>query len=699
MYWAEAINMAAYIVNRIPCTRLADRETKTPEETFSGKRCDLSDLKLFGTKVMVLKPKQKRAKWDENSTKMIFVGFDECVKGFRCVDTSTKKVVVSRNVKFINELAKAEPKVTIDISAEPEIQKSESVKKDIKTDNTVNESSNEEMNVSTIGELNTHPAKIEERRASSRTRKQVEPFQIGHFAFLVELGSENEPKSITEAKNDKNCDKWITAMDEEIEAHKTNGTWELADLPNGRKAITAKWVFKLKGPGTENERFKARLVARGYAQVHGIDYDETFSPVVRHTSLRILFALSVNVGYQIYQMDAVTAFLQSELQETIYMKQPEGYADGSDRVCLLKKSIYGLKQAGRQWNLKLNDVLQKYGLQRSKFDPCVYLNGKLTLLIAVYVDDFLIFYKNENELNELKLFLNSKLKMKEIGEAKECIGIHINKTHDVIELSQQKYIDDVLKRFDMLNCKTAKTPGEVNEKLSARMVNEGNDLTGKVPYQELVGSLLYIAQITRPDIAFCVNNVSRFNSKHSIEHWEAVLRILRYLKNTSNYVLRFKKDEKRDVFAFSDADYASEIDKRRSCTGFVVKMAGAAISWHSKRQEIVAVSSTEAEYIALSTTVKEMLWVAQFVREVSNINIQPANIFCDNTSTIKLATSDAYRERTKHIDVRYHHIRDAVEKGKITVEFISTNDMVADALTKALNGTKTKQFADLMGLK
>lgn len=235
-------------------------------------------------------------------------------------------------------------------------------------------------------------------------------------------------------------------------------------------------------------------------------------------------------------MDAITAFLQSELKETIYMKQPECYSDGSDRVCLLKKSIYGLKQAGRQWNIKLNDVLLKFGLKRSKFDPCVYLNNKLTLLIAVYVDDFLMFFKHEKELNELKFFLNSELKMKEIGEAKECIGIHIKKTAGVIELSQQKYIEAVLKRFDMFNCKPTKSPGNPNEKLSITMVNDDNDLTGKMPFQELVGSLLYIAQITRPDIAFCVNNVSRFNSKHSEEHWNAALRILKYLKHTSDYV-------------------------------------------------------------------------------------------------------------------------------------------------------------------
>lgn len=277
----------------------------------------------------------------------------------------------------------------------------------------------------------------------------------------------------------ENGEKWQTAMNDEIEAHRKNGTWELVDLSSGRKPITAKCVFKVKSIGTKDERFKARLVARGYAQVPGVDYCETFSPVVRHTSLRVLFAIAIREKYDIYQMDAITAFLQSELEETIYMNQPESYADSTKRVCLLKKSIYGLKQAGRQWNLKLNNVLKEFSLRRSDIDPCVDMNAKLTILIAVYVDDFLIFYKCENELAKLKAFLNAKLMMKEIGDAVECIGIHIAKSNGRIELSQQKYIQQVLKRFNMLNCNAAKSPGDPNQKLTEKTINSSNDLVGK----------------------------------------------------------------------------------------------------------------------------------------------------------------------------------------------------------------------------
>lgn len=305
------------------------------------------------------------------------------------------------------------------------------------------------------------------------------------------------------------------------------------------------------------------------------------------------------------------------------------------------------------------------------------MNDDLTLNVAIYVDDFLIFYANESVFGKLKNFLKQALalKMKEIGEAMECIGIHISRTNDSIALSQKRYIEQLVERFEMHGCKAVKTPGDPNEKLSVAMVTESNDLTGRVPHKELIGSLLYVAQITRPDIAFCVNNVSRFNSKHTEEHWQSALRILKYLK------------------------YASDIDRRRSCTGFVVKYAGAAISWHSRRQELVALSSTEAEYIALSTSVKELLWIRQLINELTNKITYPIKVYCDNTSAITLAKSDAYRERTKHIDVRFHHIRENVERARIAISFVSTNDMLADVLTKALNGEKNKKFPKLFGVK
>lgn len=726
-YWAEAVNMAAYIVNRIPCTRLQKCKEKTPEEAFTKKKSDLSDLKLFGSKVLVLKPKQKRSKWDENTTKMIFVGYDDCVKGFRCFNTETRKMQISRNVKFFdvkvstikvnyesddenvpeseaaiisnNEIEPSTIAQTNEQSAIARETAEEKENDDVAESTLTNDNVDDTMSDNTDNDptFSTRANIPTDTRSSSRNRIPFRPFQMGHFAFLVEPNCKYEPTSVSAVYKSADKENWLAAMREEMESHRSYQTWTLVDLPNGRKPISAKWVFKVKAAGTENERFKARWVAKGYAQIAGIDFDETFAPVVRHGSLRILFAVAIKRGFEIYQMDAITAFLQSDLDEDIYMCQPEGYSDGSDKVCLLKKAIYGLKQAGRQWNLKVNSVLKEFKLQRSSFDPCVYFNVSLTLLIAVYVDDLLIFYKHEEELNDLKKYLNRSLKIKDIGIARECIGIRITKTDGCIALDQQNYIEEVLKKFDMWNCRVSKSPGDPNIKLSMNMWTEENDITGKVPYQEVIGSLLYIAQITRPDISFAVNNVSRFNTKHCAEHWIAVQRIMRYLKLTSRYSLRFVNNDD-DLLAYSDADYASDIDKRRSCSGFILKYAGAAITWHSKRQEVVALSSTEAEYIALSTAAKEVLWVEQFLNELTKTEKKPVPIYCDNKSAITLANTDAYRERTKHIDVRHHHVRQCIEEEKIEIFYISTDDMVADPLTKPLNGEKMRKFAPLMGL-
>lgn len=339
-------------------------------------------------------------------------------------------------------------------------------------------------------------------------------------------------------------------------------------------------------------------------------------------------------------------------------------------------------------------------MKRCKTDPCIYYSVDLKLIVAIYVDDFLIFYQDENHLNELKHFLNTTFKMKDLGVARSCLGIRIQQHDDgSIELDQMHYIQEILERFGMADCKPVGTPSDTSKKLSASMVNDSNNLVGKIPYQEAVGSLLHLTQGTRPDIAFAVNDVSRFNANHSNEHWQAVKRIFRYLKGTLDYTLKYHGQENTKLHAYTDADWASEPDERRSCSGHVLKMANAAISWCSKRQKIVALSSTEAEYIALSSTVREVIWMTQLATEVDNGYNEPTKIWCDNQSTIKLADSEAYRPRTKHIDIRYHHTRSKIDDGTILIDFVPTGKMTADSLTKAVSKEKTIFCANGMGLQ
>lgn len=720
-YWAEAMNMAAYLINRSICASLGD---KTPEEVYTGEKIDLSNLKIFGSGVMVHVPKANRKKLDRKSRKLIFVGYDSDTKGYRCIDEKTRKLTISRDVIFHEESLESTIGLDFDSDTEGEEDlfntgnddenqseekddENQSSEDDIGGTSTPNATitavnvDDETRNISPIDDKSKDPdfatrAQTEEPagpRVSERTKKQYVPFKVNYFALFT------EPTTLKEARENKNADKWNQAMREELESHAANNTWTLVDLPRGRKTIKAKWVYKVKSSNiTDEVRFKARLVAKGYSQRPGIDYSETYAPVVRYATLRILFAMTVKFNLRIYQMDAVTAFLQGELSETIYMDQPEGFSNGTDQVCRLNKAVYGLKQAGRTWNLKLNDALLKFGLKRSKMDPCVYYNFEQKLFVAIYVDDFLIFFQHDQDLNRMKSNLHDAFHMKEIGEARECLGMRIKRGQDEIEIDQTPYIEQLVVKFGVENEKTSKTPGDANTKLSIKQWNEKNDVTGKVAYQELIGSLLYLAERTRPDIAFAVNDASRFNQKHCEAHWQAVLRILRYLHGTKDAKLVYKT-RTDDLHAYSDADWASDIDKRRSCTGYAVIMSGAAITWRSQRQETVAQSSTEAEYLALSSTVNEIKWVTQFINEISNSITDAVTVYCDNQSAIKLGLVEAYRERTKHIDIRYHHIREKVDNGLIGIEYISTNEMTADVLTKPLTGEKTRKFAGKLGLK
>lgn len=702
-FWAEACHMAAYLMNRTPRKLL---DMKTPEEMWTGHQPDVTHLRIFGSKVMVHIPKEKRSKLSSKSSEMIFVGYDSQRKGYRCYDPDSNQVIASRDVKFFES-----PSSTVKVNIGDEERKIEEANDDNTTDTDAEELVEEELADNTLradeqddsvtisddgSNDPDYTSRVQIRsstpRRGTRDRTQVRPFQVTHFALLS-----TEPATVEEAMNNDDADKWLTAMNEEIASHEQNNTWSLVDLPAGRKPIKAKWVFKIKTVENEPVRFKARLVAKGCGQKYGVDYTETFAPVVRHNTIRFLMAMAVKREMKVYQMDVITAFLQGDLNEEIFMLQPEKFNDGTQRVCKLNKAVYGLKQAGRQWNLKLDSYLISIGFSKSQCDPCVYV--RRNLILAIYVDDFLIFYVDEGALDRLRRQLHHHFRMKDIGLAKNCLGIHIKQGNNFIELDQIPYVLEILRKFGMTECRPCKSPSATDSKLTKKPLNQQTSLVGKVPYQEVVGSLLYLANSTRPDISYATSNVSRFNADHTEEHWTAVKRILRYLKHTSHLKLRFERNNINDALhAYCDADWGSGVDDRKSRTGYVLKLSGAAVSWMSKRQSIVALSSTEAEYIALSSTVREIIWTIQLAKEIGESSLEPITIFCDNQSAIQLASSDGYRQRTKHVDIRHHHIRDQIKNGIIKLEHVSTEMQTADSLTKAVTGEKTAFCAREMGL-
>lgn len=687
-----------------------------PEATWTNEKINLNSLQIFGTMVMVHVPKEKRKKWDVKSKQMIFVGYSETQKGFRCYDRSEKKVVVSRDVVFL-ESKEARVSDCVNINFDEDIVSVEVVGADDNNENcearvkdgqsssslsNLDESvyddcdrSSDDDYVPTGRQLTPPNTSI---RKSERNPKPKQDRDYVYSTFSAIENTLSDPQTVSEAMSRYDREQWKHAMDDELKSLVANNTWTLTDLPQGRKPLKVKWVFKVKYSNDGAViRHKARLVAKGCSQKRGIDYNETFSPVVRYTSIRILIAMAAKMRLGIDQMDAITAYLQGDLEEEIYIEQPDGFSDKTGRVCKLNKAMYGLKQSGRQWNRRLDTVLQSFGLLKSKVDPCVYFTKAAELIIAIYVDDFLIFWKNECVRDKLKKALSEVFHMKDMGTARQCVGLNIVFSKEGISIDQSKYASEILEKYSMAESKPATTPSENGTQLSVKMI-ENEDVTGTVPYQAAVGSILYLAQGSRPDIAFAVNDVSRFNDRHGKEHWTAVKRIMRYIKQTVNYCILYRYSDDGDLHGYCDSDFASDVDKRRSCTGFVFKLAEGAVSWGSKRQQTVALSTTEAEYMAMSFATQEAIWLRQFINQFG-IQIPPIVMLCDNQSAMAVAKEDSFRARTKHIDVKHHHIRDQLTNGVITIEYVSTNENVADVLTKAVSGLKQKYCSTGMGLK
>lgn len=719
MYWAEAVETAAHIINRSP-TRVLNH--MTPLEKLTGMKPKLSHLRVFGCKAMVHVPKEKRSKWDPKSIEMIFLGYCENTKGYRLMDPNTKKITKSRNVVFFEDCHKIKDSVLPNIDSNNQSSNNLQIPVPLsvvntRTDNDSPTCSDDDQSISnesfgstedaTDGDPTYEPSTdctidSPNHFINLRPRRRQERYDDDEVNYAC-LALNQDPLSLDEALSSLESNQWQKAMEEEFMSLQKNNTWTLCDLPPGKKAIPCKWVFKTKRDETNDiYKYKARLVIKGCAQRKGFDYNEVYSPVIRYSSLRYLFSLAVKYDLNIDQMDAVSAFLQGDIEEEIYMCQPPNFKQNDTQVCLLKKSLYGLKQASRQWNRKLDNSLKGIGLTQSLLDPCIYYNvlNEVITFLAVYVDDLILFTNCTKTRSYIKNELFSNFEIKDLGEPKYCLGLHIhrNLNNGILSIDQQKYIQDMLQKYGMSNCKTVKTPIDPKTKF---VVNENvNSISDVYPYQEIVGCLLYLSQGTRPDISYAVNTLSRFNANPEMQHWVTLKRIFRYLKFTQDYMLTYKKDSKEaSLYGYCDADWAGDEGDRRSCTGYVFIHQGGAISWNSRRQPTIALSTTEAEYMSLSSCTQEAMWLKQMQEEFwPHLSDTPVKIMCDNQSAIKLASAESYRSRSKHIDIRHHFVRDKLQSKKIVVEYIQTNDMVADALTKGTPQTKLEYCSSKMGL-
>jgi Reverse transcriptase (RNA-dependent DNA polymerase)/gag-polypeptide of LTR copia-type/Integrase core domain/GAG-pre-integrase domain len=522
-----------------------------------------------------------------------------------------------------------------------------------------------------------------------------------------------EPVSYNDAMNRSDSEQWEQAAKDEYDSIQAANTWTLVPLPAGRDAIGSKWVFKIKRNADGSvERYKARLVAKGYSQQEGIDYNDTFAPVVKFSSIRTLLALGAYYDWEIHQLDVKTAFLNGDLEEDIYMKQPEGFTiRGKETlVCKLNKSLYGLKQSGRAWYKKMDTVLLNMKFTRLKSDHCVYFRSvdNVVFYVAIYVDDILLLSNSLMKINSLKKELSQLFDMKDLGEAHFVLGIRIerNRAARTLTLSQSEYVKNVISRFGMSSSHPVSTPLDVSVKLSKAdcpatqaEINNMKD----VPYQSALGAIMYAMIATRPDIAFAVTALSQFSNNPGLQHWVALKRVLRYLNGTTDYKLMYgnnRNDENSvSLLGYCDADWGSNVDDRRSVTGYIFLLNGGAVTWQSKKQPTVALSSVEAEYMAANQATKEAIWLRTFIAEL-NINIpSPTSIACDSQGAMALTKNPEYHSRTKHIDIQHHYVREKVDDKSIEFKFTSTTDMMADALTKPIVKAQHEKLIKMIGLQ
>ena len=699
-FWAEAVNTAAYLINRGPSVPL---EHKIPEEVWSGKEVKLSHLRVFGCVAYVHISDQGRNKLDPKSKKCTFIGYGEDEFGYRLWDDENRKMIRSRDVIF-NERVMYKDKHSTSANnteqIEPVYAEVDDVPENPIVENPQTEESTEESSEQK-SDTSEPPTPTPVLRRSSRPH--VPNRRYMDYMLLTDGG---EPEDYEEACQTVDANKWELAMKDEMKSLISNQTWELAELPMGKKALHNKWVYRVKEDHDGYKRYKARLVVKGFQQKEGVDYTEIFAPVVKLNTIRSVLSIVASEELYLEQLDVKTAFLHGDLDEEIYMHQPEGFSEEGKKnmVCRLKKSLYGLKQAPRQWYRKFESFMHKEGFQKCNADHCCFFKRYKSsyIILLLYVDDMLVAGSDMNEIRNLKMQLSKEFDMKDLGSAKKILGMQItrDKQRGILQLSQAEYINRVLQRFNMGNAKPVSTPLASHFRLSkdqSPQTEEERNFMAKIPYASAIGSLMYAMVCTRPDIGHAVGVVSRFMANPGKAHWEAVKWILRYLRGTTKKCLYFGKGELK-VQGYVDADFGGEVDHRRSTTGYIFTVGTTAVSWMSRIQKIVALSTTEAEYVAVTEASKELIWLQGLLAELGFIQ-EKSVLHSDSQSAIHLAKNSAFHSRTKHIDTRYHFIRSLLEDEVLTLKKIVGSKNPADMLTKTVTTDKLRLCITSAGLR
>ena len=741
--WGEAIKTANYLRNRLPSRVLG---WKTPYEVFFGKPAKIDHLRVWGsTCVMHIPEETGRSKiGDDRGEYGIFVGYSDEKRGYRVLvgNPEDGKIVTSWHVRFFEK--DGSDTVVSGFPAVPDSFDANSDDESARNDNDPEQQYNTTPpetpqqipapspspapTISTQARPPTatpspppEQTSMNQPRKSGRNANSDPAVKAKHLAWKhqeydeehVSLTLEcidNEPKTLREALNGLDKDQWKESARAEWDALERNGTFEIVKKPEGldeADIVKSGHVFKIKRDSQGKiERYKTRVVARGYMQVEGVNYQDIFAPVARLEAFRLMLALVAMMDLELDHMDVITAFLNGILKEVVYMHPP---MDGEECVWkrlpdgfVLKmlKALYGLKQAGRTWYDTIHDAfVRDYGFTRMEADHCLYLvrreNGDF-ILVLLFVDDLALASNSRKMLDGFKKSLMEKFEMKDLGELRWFLGMRITRDRErrTLGIDQSQYIEKMVSNYQ-LPTRTAWTPIEKGYEFIG--YDGESQITKK--YQSLIGSLMYAMCGTRPDIAYGVSTLSRFNRNPSSEHYNAAIRILKYLEGTKNIGILYGSKESNAILGYSDAAYGDDKDSRQSTAGYAFLCWGGVIAWKSKLQKTVATSSTDSEYMALGQAVKEALWIKGLVSELGfKEGNATMTILSDSMGGIDLAKTTKHHDRTKHIDIRHHFLREHIENKNVELIHVKTEFMWADTLTKPLGRIKFMACRDSMGL-
>jgi len=452
-------------------------------------------------------------------------------------------------------------------------------------------------------------------------------FSNAQKTFFANVSGTKEPTTYAQAILDPN---WQQTMQTELTALQKTNTWTVMPFPTGHKPIGCKWVYKIKYRSDGSiDRYKARLVAKGYTQVEGVDYRETFSPTAKLTTLRCLITIAAARNWFLHQLDVQNAFLHSSLHEEVYMDlPPELRRQGENSVCRLNKSLNGLKQASRNWFSTFSDVIQKAGYQQSKADYSLFTKqrGSSFTALLIYVDDILLTGNDLQEINHLKAHMLKCFRIKDLGDLRYFLGIEFSRSKEGIYMTQRKYALDILQDVGLTGARPASFPMEQNLKLST---DDGELLKEPTKYRRLVGKLIYLT-VTRPDIVYSIRTLSQYMQEPRKPHWDAALRVLRYVKGTPGQGLFFPSKNDLTLKAFCDSDWGGCHSTRRSVSGYCVFLGSSLISWKSKKQTNISRSSAEAEYRSMANACLELVWLQCILRDLKIPCDASIPLFCDN---------------------------------------------------------------------